>query len=194
MLQVVSHRHKDPILAAAYDCVIDVGLRRTTVADVARRAGISRMTFYRQYGDLDDAFGSLLTAEQLALIEQVRAATAGLATARERVVEMVALGGRALAEHPLLRRVLDLDPEALLPYFMQRLGSGQRAIVGVLRKEVADGLADGSIRPLDPETAADLILLTSQSIIFSGRLIGAEGRWDVVLGELRQLIDRYLAP
>ena len=42
----------DPLLAATRDCVMDVGLKRTTLADVARRAGVSRMTVYRQYGDL----------------------------------------------------------------------------------------------------------------------------------------------
>ena len=51
---MTSHRHiaLDPLLSAARDCVMDVGFRRTTLADVARRAGVSRMTVYRQYGDL----------------------------------------------------------------------------------------------------------------------------------------------
>src|SRR4051812_10972510 len=60
----------DPLLAAARDCVMDVGLKRTTLADVARRAGVSRMTVYRQYGDLQTIVNKLLECELLALIEQ----------------------------------------------------------------------------------------------------------------------------
>ena len=191
---MMSQRHIDPILSAAYSCVMDVGLRRTTVADIARRAGVSRMTFYRQYGDLDAAVGALLTAEVVAIVEEVRATRAQLPTARARVVELVPHGIRALSEHPLLRRVLDLDPEALLPYLVDRLGSAQQAIVEALRHEIEAGVRDGSIRPVDPATATDVILLTGQSFVLSGRLISLDERWDAVLDEVRHLIDSYLRP
>ena len=42
---------EDRILDAARDTILAVGLRRTTVSDVARRAGLSRMTVYRRYPD-----------------------------------------------------------------------------------------------------------------------------------------------
>lgn len=191
---MMSHRHGDPLLSATYDVIMDVGLRRTTVADVARRAGVSRMTFYRQYGDLDAAVAALLTAELIAMVERIRAAAAKQPTARGRLVDLVVLGVPALFDHPLLRRVLDLDPEALLPYLVDRQGSGQRAIVAAYAAEIRAGHEDGSIRPVDPDLAAGIVLLTAQSYVVSGRLIVAEQPWDAVLGELRQLIDRYLAP
>ncbi len=172
---------------------MDVGLRRTTVADIARRAGTSRMTFYRQYGDLTAVVGALLTAELVGILDEVRSSTDALPTARARVVELVALGVRALSEHPLLRRVLDVDPEALLPYVVDRLGSAQTAMAEALRQEIEAGLKDGSIRPLDPAIATDLVLLTGQSVVLSGRLISVDERWDTVLGELRLMVDGYLA-
>ena len=36
------------VLDAARACVLDVGVRRTTLSDVARRAGVSRMSLYRR--------------------------------------------------------------------------------------------------------------------------------------------------
>ncbi|MDT7539748.1 MAG: hypothetical protein QOI82_3333, partial [Actinomycetota bacterium] len=62
----------DPLLAATRECVMDVGLKRTTLADVARRAGVSRMTVYRQYGDLQTIVNKLLECELLALIGAAR--------------------------------------------------------------------------------------------------------------------------
>jgi AcrR family transcriptional regulator len=35
---------RDGYLDAARDCILDVGWRRTTLTEVARRAGVSRMT------------------------------------------------------------------------------------------------------------------------------------------------------
>ncbi|CAM5511644.1 hypothetical protein SHIRM173S_11244 [Streptomyces hirsutus] len=36
------------MLDAVRDCVLAVGVRRTTLTDVARRAGVCRMTLYRR--------------------------------------------------------------------------------------------------------------------------------------------------
>ena len=38
----------DPVLDSARACVLAVGVRRTTMTDIARRAGVSRMTLYRR--------------------------------------------------------------------------------------------------------------------------------------------------
>lgn len=194
VLQMMSQRHTDPILSAAYLCVMDVGLRRTTVADIARRAGVSRMTFYRQYGDLSAVVSALMTAELVGMLDEVQSTTSQLPLGRTRVVELIALGVQALSEHPLLRRVLDLDPEALLPYIVDRRGSSQESGAVAIQREIEAGLQDGSIRPVDPATATDLLLLTGQSLVFSSRMLSAGQRWDAVLGELRVMIDGYLAP
>lgn len=187
-------RHTDPILDAAYASIMDIGLRRTTVAEVARRAGLSRMTVYRQYGDLTAVVSGLLAEEMGDLVTEVRDAVATLPTARERAVESTVRVVRGLGHHPLLRRVLDLDPESLLPYVTDRLGTTQRVILGVLTEEIAAGKADGSIRDVDPALAAFTLELAAQSFVFSSRVVQAEGHEAEVLDELRQLADGYLRP
>ena len=57
-------------LDAARECVLAVGVRRTTVTDVARRAGVSRMTLYRRYPDLEAVLAALMTREFGRLIGQ----------------------------------------------------------------------------------------------------------------------------
>src|SRR3954464_2263802 len=47
-------------LDAARDSILAVGWRRTTLTDVARRAGVSRMTIYRRWPDMDTVLRSLL--------------------------------------------------------------------------------------------------------------------------------------
>lgn len=50
----------DGILDAAERCFAQAGVRKTTVEDVAARAGVSRITVYRQLGNRDDLVRAVL--------------------------------------------------------------------------------------------------------------------------------------
>src|SRR3954464_6883369 len=75
-----------PLLDAARECVLAVGVRRTTFSDVARRAGVSRMTLYRRFGDLEALLAALMTREFGRLVAASREQAAKLGTTRERIV------------------------------------------------------------------------------------------------------------
>src|SRR5690348_13650405 len=152
---MASIRHKkDAVLDAARDCVLAVGVRRTTMTDVARRAGVSRMTLYRRYADVTSLLQALMTREFTQIISDVEAEVAPLPTARERLVRAAVVGVDRLTRNPLFLRIVDVDPELLLPYITTRRGAFQKAAVGVLEARLADGLAEGSVAVPDPGVAA----------------------------------------
>ena len=64
----------DAYLDAARDCILDVGWRRTTLTDVARRAGVSRMTIYRAWSDMGSLLGDLMTREWVGIAAATRVA------------------------------------------------------------------------------------------------------------------------
>src|SRR5690348_15000682 len=134
------------VLGAARECILAVGVRRTTLSDVARRAGVSRMTLYRRFGDLEALLSALMTREFGHLIAAAREHAATEPTTRERVVATVVHGAQALAEDPLFGRLLDLDPELLLPYVTVRLGGVQRLAVAGTTEDLTAGAGDGSVR------------------------------------------------
>jgi AcrR family transcriptional regulator len=69
---MASIRHKkDAVLDAARDCVLAVGVRRTTLTDVARRAGVSRMTIYRRWPDVQTLVADLMTREWAEVVSRV---------------------------------------------------------------------------------------------------------------------------
>lgn len=192
---MLTAEHSDPILQAARSLALDIGFRRTTIADVARRANVSRTTVYRQYQDLEEIWSTLLTDELTRLIEVEAEELEALQTARDRVVAMASQATRLITAHPLLRRALDLDPELLLPLIVDRLGATQLAAVQWLRGEVEAGQADGSIRTdLDPGAGAMTILLCTQSYVFSSRIIDARDDGPELRRQLRVMLERYLAP
>jgi AcrR family transcriptional regulator len=159
------------ILRAAAQQVAAVGLRRTTLTDVARRAGVSRMTVYREYGDAPALIRALLTESIGQVLLGAEKDSRGLPTTRERLVESVVLTVDRLAAHPMMSRVLELDPELLMPFVTDRFGSGQRLALEHLRGQLRRGIEDGSIRELEVADAARLILLSAQSVIFSSQMV-----------------------
>src|ERR1700754_4998439 len=104
---MASIRHKqDTLLDAARDCVLAVGLRRTTLTDVARRAGVSRMTMYRRWPDMRSLIGDLMTREWDTIAAASAAAAVG-DTVRDRLVDGLVRGTGALRTHPVFRRIVE---------------------------------------------------------------------------------------
>jgi AcrR family transcriptional regulator len=184
----MSQRHEDPVLDAAKACVLAVGVRRTTMTDVARRAGVSRMTLYRRFPDVTSIIQELMTREFAELIEQGRATTG--ADERERMVRSALDGVRALAAHPLFERLLDVDPELLLPYFTSRVGTFQAMLREAMAAQIAAGIAEGSIREGDPAVMAGTLELALRGYVFAARAEDPARDLD----ELARLIDGWLRP
>jgi AcrR family transcriptional regulator len=189
---LLSHRHDfEPpdhaVLDAARECVLAVGVRRTTFSDVARRAGVSRMTLYRRFPDLEALLSALMTREFGRVVEEARRAS-GAGTCRERVVAMTARAAERLHADPLFARLLDVDPELLLPYVTLRLGGMQRMAVAGLAAELRAGAGDGSIRLADPEVQARAIELMAR-----GFVLAREPELDA-WAELARAVDGYLRP
>ena len=187
----MSQRHEfepaeDGVLDAARACVLAVGVRRTTFSDVARRAGVSRMTLYRRFPDLETVLSALMTREFGRLVSEARAVGHTAATCRERAVSMVAIAAERLHADPLFDRLLDVDPELLLPYVTLRLGGMQRMAVAGLAAELAEN--DGSVRDGDPEVLARGVELMTRGFVLA-RDPGIDA-W----AELAHAVDGYLRP
>lgn len=182
------------ILDAVRDCVVDLGVRRTTFAEVARRAGVSRMTMYRHFPDVGACVAALMAREFGALLIDAEKAASDLDSGRRRLVEATVRIAEQLPSHPLFARVIDVDPEMLLPYVIDRLGSTQRAGVALFERWLAEGQADGSVRLGDVGDLAYCLQLVVQGFVLSARITARERDTDAVLAELRLLLDSYLAP
>jgi AcrR family transcriptional regulator len=176
---------------AVRQSVLAVGVRRTTLTDVARRAGVSRMTLYRIVPDVEALILSVMTSDFAALLSAAEAAASRRRTARARLVAMTTEVVRRLPDEPLFRRVIDVDPELLLPYLTDRIGSTQRIAIGHVRRLITEGQADGSIRRGDPDVMAIAVLLAVAPFAVSARLLDDIGR-DAARGELSTGLDGWL--
>ncbi|WP_078308466.1 MULTISPECIES: TetR/AcrR family transcriptional regulator [unclassified Mycobacterium] len=175
------------ILDAALSCVTEFGVRRTTLVEVAKRAGVSRPSVYRRWPDVRSLVADLLTREMASILPAT-----GQGHARDRLVQSVAGLVTQVREHSIFAAILRSDPELLLTYIVRRLGTSQRALIGWTALIIAEGQADGSIRAGGPEQMAAMVLLIGQSVLQSARIVADILSPDELVNELAAAIDGYL--
>lgn len=189
-------RHKDStdtrILDAARDSIIAIGWKRTTLTEVARRAGLSRMTVYRRYPDAVAIYADLMTREWA---DQAPTGVDAADTTARGIADLIAERLDILGHDPLFRRLIELDPDLLLPYLTERRGRTQKAVLTVLVPLIAHGQRARTIRPGSAELLARSILLSAQGFLVSSQTMtdGAVSA-DELRAELIALIERYLRP
>ena len=96
--EVVVRSQRERLLLAMADAVAERGYARTSVADVLRRARVSRETFYEQFRNKEDCF---LAAYDVAAAIVARELSAELRPPSSGADEAVAPGG----EKPILERL-----------------------------------------------------------------------------------------
>ena len=178
---------RDGYLDAARACILDVGWRRTTLTEVARRAGVSRMTIYRTWPDMKTLLGDLMTREWTAVVAARPAGDDLPAT----VVTTV----RALRDNELFVRIVELDPELLLPYLLSRRGRSQDLVLDLLVARIEQGQAAGAIRDGDPLSMARALVLGAHGFVLSAHTMVDDRVSEADLdAELATLLTRVLAP
>ncbi|MBF8189948.1 helix-turn-helix transcriptional regulator [Nonomuraea sp. K274] len=168
---MTSIRHNEGVLDAARDCVLAYGVRRTTLTDVARRAGVSRMTIYRHWPDVRTLVMDLMTREWVRVVAALDMSDP---------VRAVVGGVRGLRAHPLWRKIVEADPELLLPYLLDRRGAGHEAILEALEPAVGD------------PRKARAVLLVAQSFLLSAPTMLDPVTLDELDAELAALLEAYL--
>ncbi len=185
---------RDAYLDAARDCILDVGWRRTTLTEVARRAGVSRMTIYRTWADMPQLLGDLMTREWAGVVTaQVQAEEAR--PALDRIVAGIAGTVRMLRQNELFVRIVELDPELILPYLFSRRGRSQDLILAITTEAIAEGQKGNEIRKGNPVAIARALLLAAHGFVLSAHtMVDDEASEAELDDELATLLTRTLQP
>lgn len=178
------------ILDAALEQFTLFGLRRSSVDDVAKRAGVSRVTVYRRFRTKDGLVVETLLREHRRFFQQLDAAVAALPTMEERVVEGFVVALRHTRAHPLLGGLLRLEPELVLPYLTVQGGSSLSATVEYLTGHLRRAQQAEGRRDEDPRPVAELMVRVAVSFLLNPAGCIETGDED----QARAFARRYLAP
>lgn len=144
----------DRYLDALTQVLLRHGLERASVADVAAELGVSRMTVYRQAGNVEQMVRLLISRELHRLMETVTPAVAA-ANDADGLVDVMADVIEFLRDQPVVRKVLVDEPAVIgtflvlhLPILLRRTN----AISGPLLETMME---DGRLARQDPAQLAD---------------------------------------
>ncbi len=155
------------LLDSGLELFTEFGLRRTTMEDVATKAGVGRATAYRRFSDKDQLIQVVILREcqrELSKIEDdLRSIERGL----ERVLESFVLAVTRAYGHPLLRRLMTSEPETILPMLTQRLWQMMSFFRIYLASLLDRVKKEGDIRDQSSEMLAELMLRLVQSMVLS---------------------------
>lgn len=188
--RIPSREIDDVILDAARSCVLDFGMQRTTLAEISRRAGVSRPTVYRRWPDTRAVVADLLTREIRSVLPEV----AFTGSAGTLLVEAIGDVVGQIRDHPLFVKIRHADQELLTTYIVDRLGASQKSILELITSVVAAGQQDGSIREGSVNEIAAMVLLMAQSVVISAPTLEPELSADASVEQLRHAVAAYLAP
>jgi AcrR family transcriptional regulator len=103
------------ILAATLEQAELVGIRRTTMEDVARRSGVGRATLYRRFPTKAALIDAVVLAEARRYLDGSAQARSHATTFEDRMVYSTMFTVTFLREHTLLKKLLRTEPETILP-------------------------------------------------------------------------------
>lgn len=194
MMSISNERSlSDQILDAAASCVLAFGVDRVTLAEIARRAGVSRPTVYRRFPDTQSILAALLTARVVGVLDETASAGPGRAALVDRIVTVAA----RLRSDEVIMAVLHSAPEVAMVYISERLGTSQQilidALAGDLKLAQEVSAVDNRVRAGDPRQLATMCLLITQSAIQSAQMVEPILDADALAAELTYALNGYLA-
>ncbi len=180
----------DRILEAAAYCVTAYGVERVTLAEIARRARVSRPTVYRRWPDTRSILAALLTTRIAGALDEVPSRGVG----REAVVERIVAVAEHLRRDVVVMSVLRKAPDLAIVYIAERLGTSQQILIDAVAGDLKLAQEAGSVRAGDPRQFAAMCLLITQSTIQSGQIVAPILDADALAVELAHALNGYLKP
>jgi AcrR family transcriptional regulator len=162
---------RERLLEATYACVARYGLAKTTVEDVARESRLSRATIYRYFpGGRDELIREVIGWETGRFFGRLAEAVAGAPDFASMLEDALVFAHRAIEEHEVLQKVLQTEPDRLLP----QLTIEADRVLGFITGFLEPYLERETLQPgVDPHGASEYVARMLLSFI------SAQGQWDL---------------
>lgn len=153
------------ILDAAAQGFREGGIRRTSVNDIARRAGVGRMTVYRRFPHREQLVTAALLFEARQELRALGRALSALDDIEEQLVEGFVRGVETSRGHPLFVRLRETEPEDVALRLTIR-GASTLDLVRTFVVTLLDaGVATGRLRPMDTHATAEILARVALSLV-----------------------------
>jgi TetR/AcrR family transcriptional repressor of uid operon len=154
------------VLDAAYEQFGRFGIQRSTMEDVARRAGVSRITVYRRFATKDALVEQVVRREFRRYFDRFLVEIKQAETVADRVVLGFVSSLRAIRDDPLIGGLLAAEPDLIAPSMIsdggRTLATVREFVAGQLRREQRAGNVSDA---LDVDIVAEMMVRVSASFL-----------------------------
>jgi len=147
--------------------MLDFGVRRTSMGEVARRAGVSPATLYRWYGSKDDLVVAVFVREAQRFAASLEDSIPTGASVEDQVAEAAVQVAQRLRSQPLVQRLIATEPESVLPQLTVDGGPLIEAGVGFLSVHIRRLAGAGLLPEVDAEALAELLIRVLHSLLLT---------------------------
>lgn len=177
------------LVEAAEGCFLDFGVRRTTMDDVARRAGVSRPTVYRYFSDRDALIVEVVTRRSRTFGVRAREYITGRPDFASKIVDGLAYLVRGGRRDPILRALLQPDNLSATSGILTAGNVAERLTFEVWEPILVAAQEAGEMRAdIDPEELCGLMADLELMMIGRQDLLDPEGP------DVRDLVGEFLLP
>jgi len=155
------------ILDACYTELLTYGVRRLSIEDVARRAGMARITIYRRFANKPALVRAVILREGRRLLSDVDAAVAGVPAGPEQIVEGFVTVLRLVRNHPLLQRMLTTEPDLALPFVTTHAAPVVALARDYLAIRLRRAAKSSHLKVRDPQEVAELLVRLTLSFLLT---------------------------
>ncbi|MUL76041.1 TetR/AcrR family transcriptional regulator [Mycolicibacterium sp. CBMA 226] len=182
------------ILRAGLEQAELLGMRRSTMEDVAKRSGVGRATLYRRFPTKAALNDAIVLSEVRRFLEGSAAARAQGTTFEDRMVYDTVFTVTFIREHALLKKLLRTEPEAILPSLTVDAGAiidfSTDYTAALFRRELYGTRSITAAQERHLRTAAELQTRLTLSFIVTPHT----GIKLATLEDTREYVRRYLMP
>jgi AcrR family transcriptional regulator len=162
-----SERTRGRILAAAGECFAARGFSKTTVEELASRAGVSKALVYHHFKSKERILDLLLQRTLADWEDVTRVDLLAGGSVLKGIADMLRTSLAYAREHPVLQSLIELDSRVLVSSDAGRTMRAQmEALRSSLREAVAAGVERGELRDdLDVTRAAEVLLINHLAFV-----------------------------
>ncbi|QXN95630.1 TetR/AcrR family transcriptional regulator [Nocardia iowensis] len=161
-----SDETRSRVLDSAYEQFCRMGIQRSTMEDVARRAKVSRITVYRRFATKDALVQQVILREFRRYFDQFLVDIKQARTAADRVVLGFVSSLHAIRRNPLIGGLITAEPDLLVGSMIgdegRTLAAVRQFVAGQLRHEQRAGHVSAE---LDAELVAEMMVRVSGSFL-----------------------------
>lgn len=151
------------LLDAARAEFIEHGFRRAAVADIARRAGVSRQTLNRRSGDKDDMVSAVVTREVLEFFLRLGKSLDAELPVEDRVVELFVTGVRECRTNPVIAAVKKYETDSLSLNLLDVENANYQLVISALTM----GLVAESFSAAGARQAAEFLIRITATLLLA---------------------------